>query len=41
LRSTDFEPFVSTVVLVGISKKDWGFICYPFVLRGNHVFSAD
>jgi hypothetical protein len=26
LTSTDFEPFISTVVLAGILK-DWGFIC--------------
>jgi hypothetical protein len=39
--STNFEPFVSFVVLVCISWKLGFPLHYPFVLRGNHVFSSD
>ena len=38
--STDYEPFVSFVVLVCISWKLGVRLHYPFVLRSNHVFNS-
>jgi hypothetical protein len=38
LTSTDFERFVSAVVLANIPKKDWGFIC--IIHLSYDVFSA-
>jgi hypothetical protein len=41
LTSTHFDPFASTVVLVGISKRLEFNLCYPSARRSTCVFSTN
>jgi hypothetical protein len=41
LTSTDFEPFLSTVVLASISIKNGFDLHYPSILRHNHILGTN